>query len=235
MIKAIYSWEILDENTILKYADLTFVKYCSTGIPKQIRSNWGIEDFKDGDKRNLSFCIKNNLYSAIIQMRKQKTELLCKTDFVAALDISKNFYDENIGIIFERIDKDKYNVKKQNEINVVIEKELVSCYLEGAKKVYYTTKYERKKVCRSAAIRVHGTKCSVCGFDFEAVYGKLGKNFIEIHHKKPLYSLDEEIEINPITDLITVCSNCHKMLHRNKKDMMDLEQLRKIVLEYKSK
>ncbi|WP_312443671.1 HNH endonuclease [Lacrimispora sp.] len=231
MIKTIYSWEILDENTMVKYVDLTFVKYCSTGIPKQIRGNWGIEDFKDGDRKRIAFHIKDNLYSAIIQMRKQKTELLWKTDFLVALDISKNFSDENTSIIFEREDIDVYNVrKKHDEVSLDIEGDIVSCYLEGAKKVYYTTKYERKKECRDAAIKIHGIKCSICGFDFEAVYGRIGKGFIEIHHKRPLYSLEEEVEINPQTDLITVCSNCHKMLHRNKKNMMDLEKLREIVL-----
>ncbi len=56
-------------------------------------------------------------------------------------------------------------------------------------------------------------ECEVCTFDFEKGYGKLGKGFMECHHKLPL----SEIEIEATTkleDLALVCPNCHRMLHR---------------------
>ena len=56
-------------------------------------------------------------------------------------------------------------------------------------------------------------KCSVCGFDFEKTYGTIGKDFIEAHHKKPVSSLKLSQEVS-IKDLVAVCSNCHRMLHR---------------------
>lgn len=31
-----------------------------------------------------------------------------------------------------------------------------------------------------------------CVFDFEKVYGDYGRNFIEVHHVKPLYDLGNE-------------------------------------------
>ncbi|WP_277407618.1 HNH endonuclease [Lacrimispora xylanisolvens] len=79
------------------------------------------------------------------------------------------------------------------------------------------------------ALRIHGYQCFVCGFDFKNSYGELGKEYIEIHHKKPLYSLTEEIEINPETDLIPVCSNCHRMIHRRKDRIITVEELKEIV------
>jgi len=33
--------------------------------------------------------------------------------------------------------------------------------------------------------------CEVCGFDFEQVYGELGKKFIEAHHIKPVSQMSE--------------------------------------------
>lgn len=80
-----------------------------------------------------------------------------------------------------------------------------------------------------AAIRIHGTKCMICGFDFEEKYGELGKGYIEVHHIKPLANLDEEVVINPETDLIGVCSNCHKMLHRFKNYIISVDELKQIV------
>ena len=65
---------------------------------------------------------------------------------------------------------------------------------EGKKKVSYVTTYERSSKNRNAAIKIHGTKCMICGFDFEKTYGEIGKDFIEIHHIKPLYKNQKERE-----------------------------------------
>ena len=62
--------------------------------------------------------------------------------------------------------------------------------VEGKRKKIYTTKYERNSKNREEAIKIHGTRCMVCDFDFEEVYGELGKDFIEVHHTKPLYTLE---------------------------------------------
>ena len=102
-------------------------------------------------------------------------------------------------------------------------------HTEGKKKVYYTTKYERSTKNREAAIRIHGTKCMICGFDFEEKYGELGKGYIEVHHIKPLSEIDEEVVVNPETDLICVCSNCHRMLHRFRSYIVSVEELIQIV------
>ena len=100
---------------------------------------------------------------------------------------------------------------------------------EGKRAVYYTTKYERSSKNRDAAIRIHGTKCMICGFDFEQKYGELGKGYIEVHHIKPLATLEQEVVVNPETDLICVCANCHRMLHRFKNYIVPVEELKCIV------
>lgn len=72
----------------------------------------------------------------------------------------------------------------------------------------------------------------VCDFDFEEAYGELGKDFIEVHHMKPLYSLEEEIEINPEEDLVCLCSNCHRMIHRRRDKILTVEELKEIMEEH---
>lgn len=102
--------------------------------------------------------------------------------------------------------------------------------INGAKRtVYYTTKYERSSKNREAAIRIHGTKCMICGFDFGQKYGELGKGYIEVHHIKPLATLEQEVVVNPETDLICVCANCHRMLHRFKNYIVTVEELKCII------
>nr|WP_257145970.1 HNH endonuclease [Bacillus thuringiensis] len=63
----------------------------------------------------------------------------------------------------------------------------------------------------------HGGKlfCEICGFDFHKTYGELGKDFIKGHHIIPVSQLKEG-EKTRLEDIIMVCSNCHRMLHRRR-------------------
>lgn len=105
---------------------------------------------------------------------------------------------------------------------------------EGRKIKYYTEKYERKQSLRKAAIKIHGVICKVCGFDFFYRYGEIGEGFIEIHHLKPLSSLSEEVEVNPRLDLVPLCSNCHRMIHR-KNNLLSIEKLKTILKRQEEK
>lgn len=100
---------------------------------------------------------------------------------------------------------------------------------EGMKKQYYVARYERSAKNRKLAIQAHGYKCMACGFDFEEKYGELGKNFIEVHHVVPLASRTEVVEVNPQTDLICLCANCHRMIHRKKNYVPTLDELKSII------
>jgi 5-methylcytosine-specific restriction enzyme A len=117
-------------------------------------------------------------------------------------------------------------VKRDVEIE---KKQNASSYKEGEVKQYYGNRYERKAKNRLQAIEIHGTKCAVCDFNFEDVYGELGKDFIEIHHIKPLSTLDGAIEINAEKDLVPVCPNCHRMLHRSREKVLSVEELKEII------
>ena len=89
----------------------------------------------------------------------------------------------------------------------------------------YTTRYERDPRNRKVAIKIHGTKCMACGFDFEKTYGERDEDYIEVHHMVHLASRDAEINIDPGKDFIVVCSNCHRMNHRKKNQVLSLEEL----------
>lgn len=84
--------------------------------------------------------------------------------------------------------------------------------LEGAKHEATVTRYERDCSNRKDCIAHYGYVCQVCGLNFEKAYGELGKAFIEVHHLHPVSQ--GERKVNPIKDLIPLCSNCHSMIHR---------------------
>lgn len=100
--------------------------------------------------------------------------------------------------------------------------------IEGHVKYYYGKHFERNFKNRKLAIKKHGLDCFVCGFNFEEVYGERGKDFIEVHHINPLSTLEEAIEVNPDTDMVPLCANCHRMIHRRKEDVLDLQSLKDI-------
>ncbi len=122
--------------------------------------------------------------------------------------------------------------KEPNDRNLVsseedvLENSVIEKRPEGLMKKYYTPKYERNAKNRRDAVRIHGLKCMACGFDFEEKYGEIGKGFIEVHHIKPLYSLDEVVEIDPMTDMVCLCANCHKMVHRKKNHVLSIDELK---------
>lgn len=57
--------------------------------------------------------------------------------------------------------------------------------------------------------------CEACGFNFEKEYGELGKDFVEVHHTKPVSEMQDGEKTN-INDVVMVCSNCHSMIHRRR-------------------
>ena len=67
-------------------------------------------------------------------------------------------------------------------------------------------------------------ECAVCRFDFAKTYGKLGENFCEVHHLKPLSASDNTMRTT-LADLAIVCSNCHRMLHQSP-DPLSIDKLR---------
>lgn len=72
---------------------------------------------------------------------------------------------------------------------------------------------ERSRKCVAAFKRsLKSFECSFCGFDFEKIYGEIGRGFIEAHHIVPVATAGErEVKIE---DYRAVCSNCHRMIHR---------------------
>ncbi len=69
--------------------------------------------------------------------------------------------------------------------------------------------------------------CEICGFDFNEKYGEIGNNFIEGHHIKAVSELKLN-EKTKVSDIVMVCSNCHRMLHR-KRPWISKNDLKKLI------
>lgn len=69
--------------------------------------------------------------------------------------------------------------------------------------------------------------CQICGFDFENVYGEIGQDFIECHHTVPVSEMLDN-QKTKIEDIVILCSNCHRMIHR-KRPWLRIEDLKKLI------
>ncbi|MCG3655905.1 HNH endonuclease [Aliarcobacter butzleri] len=104
-------------------------------------------------------------------------------------------------------------------------------YVEGMEKIVIHKRKERsKKLIKDAKNKFkenNGGKlfCECCGFNFYETYGVLGENFIEGHHKIPISTLEIEHK-STIEDIALLCSNCHRMVHREPN--LDLSQIKRI-------
>lgn len=105
---------------------------------------------------------------------------------------------------------------------------------ENRKTVAKHLRRERSKLLAAECKIRDDYQCQVCGLRYEAAYGKLGQEFAEAHHLIPLSTLRENVRTR-LEDLATVCSNCHRMLHRMAGTPHDVRKLRNLVRRQRSR
>ena len=143
--------------------------------------------------------------------------------FVIPRANGENFGFGQSNVLFTDVDKANDLVCKvlsyinSKTYESIIEKEIVEEQQEfienGTGKRVYINTYERNPKARKECIKIHGTKCAICGFDAKEIYGEEYEGKIHIHHIVPIHQINKEYKINPKTDLIPVCPNCHMILH----------------------
>ena len=101
--------------------------------------------------------------------------------------------------------------------------------IEGLRTERLVAHFERNPKLRAAAIAIHGTTCRACNFNFGAIYGSRGKDYIEVHHLVPVSRMTEPSTVNPRTDMTVLCSNCHRMVHRSRDKPLSLQELIEVV------
>lgn len=100
--------------------------------------------------------------------------------------------------------------------------------------------YENRQVVKEHKLRERSQKlaevvkkrdnytCQVCGFNAFNFYGIYGMKVAEAHHIISLSQLKTRTKTTK-TDMITVCPNCHRVLHRMEGKADDYRKLKKIV------
>lgn len=92
--------------------------------------------------------------------------------------------------------------------------EIVSGLPEGSKMQVQVNRYERDRRNRAAALAIHGHACMACRVELGDKYGAPATGLIEVHHTRPVSELGPDYIIDPRTDLVPLCPNCHAVAHR---------------------
>lgn len=173
------------------------------------------------DKWELNSSGKKYLRSLINELERKKYD-----KFRYITQSALNLIEQTKPKIFDEVE---YNTLEENvtkDLSVFEEEET---YSEGKKHLRFVNHFERKPKLRALAIKYHGLNCMGCNFNFEKRYGKRGKDFIEVHHTKPVSEFLEETQVNPKTDMIVLCSNCHRIVHRERNNVLSLDELKNII------
>ena len=175
-------------------------------------------------------CIYNDIYS-IEELLMMSAKIRSDEDILAgpygyisskAIEAYIRFYAQK-----HNIDLDAISLPEDSSDQQPDEDEEEKQRLEGRMTEAKLLRRQRNRQARQQCLEASGYKCYICGFDFEKTYGEIGKGFLEVHHKRPISTYDEEHEI-PQSELVPLCSNCHSMVHR-RKEAMDVDELKNIV------
>lgn len=93
-------------------------------------------------------------------------------------------------------------------------------YRERNRKLVETAK--EKELAKSGRL-----SCQVCGFDFTKQYGEAGRGVIDVHHTKPVHTMQPG-EKTKVNELVLLCPNCHRMVH-SKRKWLSIEELKQLL------
>lgn len=90
------------------------------------------------------------------------------------------------------------------------------------------------QLARKYYMRDNKIWCAGCNFNFDDFYGKHAAGYIEIHHLKPIHTYDtkdmEQGLDRALQNLSPLCSNCHRMVHRDSRALLGIPELRDLVI-----
>src|ERR1035437_3104647 len=180
----------------IRFAPSRFVGYVNNSLKGYVRSQ------ADGKETNV--VIRSILKSHPLPNKKLKNAYLsyCNSLGLKAENKKHKFWKLNLESDFEnnreqtgefpegRIVERIHKSRERNSLVVKIAKE----------------KFKKK----------HGKLfCQICSFDFEKIYGKVGKDFIEGHHTIAVSEMSPDHKTKP-EDIAMLCSNGHKMVHKKR-------------------
>lgn len=209
-----YSW-FIDGRYAYKKIDKSVIIYATSGIPKEIRQYFDVENLKLGEKQNIILEYNSVMYSAYIEMQKnlKRTRLLWENDLQKQLLLKIN--EQSIGrrlLVFEYVSINHYKLsidlintddefelleveKEQlNQLLGSIENEVLNKIEETEKITYIKARIGHSKL-KEILIKKHRC-CKICGLSDE--------RFLVASHIKP-WSKSNNQERLDLNNVLLLC------------------------------
>lgn len=107
-------------------------------------------------------------------------------------------------------------------------------YVGREGRLHYRTHLSRERdrrlvvLRKQYAMRQHKRlACEACDFDFGAVYGPRGLGYVEAHHVNAVREMEEDAATR-FEDLMLLCANCHRIVHRQQ-PWLSISDLRRLL------
>ena len=188
--------------------------------------------------------IKNDLFATITDFIPFEEAVLAKDEskYLETIPESKeaNYWrdgvraidEETYHLIISKVSPNEVSKQKTTYISDEItenHQDSLESFSEGKKSKRDVTTYERNPKYKKQAIAIHGNSCSACGFNFGKFYGEYAEGFIHVHHIVPVSEFETPKKIDPETDLVPLCANCHSVVHRKKNETLSIDKLRILI------
>ncbi len=167
---------------------------------------------------NLFLSVWNNYYENHPELNIPKKSELSQLDKVWIAQDFHLFVFHHI-LHLQTKDKRSKSIQEIPEPTVIEGNSVLAVHLRYERNSIFIRKIKERALANNKMLN-----CQVCGFSFIERYGKIGEGFIEAHHKKPFSEIKQKTMTSK-DDIALVCSNCHRMLHRDNL-AIDVEELK---------
>lgn len=120
--------------------------------------------------------------------------------------------DLYLGIYF---DESQWAQALKNIVSPFLNEDAAYSSTENRKKMRYHFIKERDSIAPRLRKEADNYICKICGIDFTKEYKDYGTKIAEAHHITPLGKIDTAINVTK-DSFVTVCPNCHTLIHKFK-------------------
>ncbi len=215
-IKVIVGWRHLEVHFAPGSFSGDLLNIMKASSNESVKLFTGLLDFCKSDGATISMKIDNQPF-------EYNDNTLWKTEWVNVelnLRIGQLNFKKN-DLIYSQKLVEKWTYRLTNAVLSLIPLDTtednsdgLETFPEGASIKVKVNRFERNQRNRAVALIIHGYQCKACDIILSNVYGPTANNFIEVHHIVPVSEIGDNYMINPATDLVPLCPNCHAIAHK---------------------
>lgn len=219
--------------------DKSLLRYGEIRIPNYLRDFFHLPEMEKHDRWDITISFQGKIYTGVLYLdnyKRQRGKLRWSKDLTNILNQAGRKYlfpesEDSISSLDIPLLRLQKITPKQYKADLIYPEHIkqdAQEYLLHEDKFIYGVKarFETDEAIRLQVLKIHGTSCGICGFNYEEAYGDLGVGYIKIHQISSPEKTREELDFNQ--DFIPICENCHGILHRDRNKDLDVSEVKQI-------